>query len=66
MTPRDGIDELPGLAPSPAGVEVCSCDEAIALRRELAAARARITELEQSDEKQPRRAAQRAGAHASG
>lgn len=34
-----------GLAPSPAGVEVCSCDESLALRRELAAARARLALL---------------------
>lgn len=65
MTPRDGIDELPGLAPSPAGVEICSCDEALALRRELASARARIAELEQS-EKQRRRVAERAGSLVAG
>jgi hypothetical protein len=34
------------LAPSPSGVEVCSCDESLALRAELAAARARIALLE--------------------
>ena len=46
MIRRDAIDEMSRLAPSPSGVEVCSCDEALALRRELAAARARIAELE--------------------
>lgn len=30
------------LAPSPPGVEVCSCDESLALRAELAAARAQL------------------------
>ena len=33
----DGVSPL---APTPPGVEACSCDEAIALRAELAAARA--------------------------
>jgi hypothetical protein len=53
MIQRDAIDELPGLAPSPdyrsdlpAEVEICSCDESLALRRELASARARIAALE--------------------
>lgn len=36
MTARTVV-ELSALAPSPPGVEVCSCDEAIALRRQLAA-----------------------------
>jgi hypothetical protein len=33
---------LPALAPTPTGVEPCSCDEALALRRELGAARERL------------------------
>jgi hypothetical protein len=37
------------LAPSPPGVDVCSCDESLALRRELAAARARLALLRRSD-----------------
>lgn len=55
MIRRDAIDELPSLAPAPQTqaaptpdyrsdlppeIEVCSCDEALALRRELALARA--------------------------
>lgn len=34
---RGGVE----LAPSPPGVEICSCDEALALRAELGATRAR-------------------------
>lgn len=32
------------LAPSPAGVEACSCDEALALRRELARLQRKLAE----------------------
>ena len=37
---------LDDLAPSPPGVDVCSCDEALALRRELAFARQLIDAME--------------------
>lgn len=47
------------LAPSPPGVEVCSCDESLALRVELAAARTRLERFEPST-----LARQRAIAHA--
>src|SRR5262245_29783021 len=46
MIAHDRIDELARLAPSPPGVDVCSCDEALALRRELAATRAKLAEAE--------------------
>jgi hypothetical protein len=37
------------LAPSPPGVEVCSCDESLALRAELAVARARLALFGRTD-----------------
>lgn len=39
---NDSISMLARLAPTPPGVEPCSCDEALALRRELGAARERL------------------------
>lgn len=42
MIATDPVSMLSTLAPSPPGVDVCSCDEALALRRELGAARARL------------------------
>jgi hypothetical protein len=55
MIAHDLIDELRGLAPTPdyrsdlpADVDICSCDESLALRCELALARRRIVDLERS------------------
>ena len=42
MIARDTVSVLSTLAPTPFGVEACSCDEALALRRELGEALARI------------------------
>jgi hypothetical protein len=38
----DSVSMLSRLAPTPPGVEACSCDEALALRRELGEARERL------------------------
>lgn len=52
MIRTDSIDMLPALAPTPAGVEPCSCDEALALRRELGAARERLARAPLPDARQ--------------
>ncbi len=39
---NDSVGMLPALAPTPSGVEPCSCDESLALRQELGAARERL------------------------